>query len=177
MLDITLLRRDLDGVLARLATRKNPQPFLDADTFRALEAERKTLQIRTEELQSRRNQLSKQIGGLKAKGQDTTAVMAEVGGIGDEMKAGGERLTQIQAALDAMLLHVPNLPAADVPVGPDEHANVEVRRWGTPASAGVGSVFFSDGTDSPVSADSSTRRLTASMRLVCSGATPNSFAS
>ncbi|WP_338415232.1 serine--tRNA ligase [uncultured Sphaerotilus sp.] len=132
MLDITLLRRDLDGVLARLATRKNPQPFLDADTFSALEAERKTLQIRTEELQARRNQLSKQIGGLKAKGQDTTAVMAEVGGIGDEMKAGGERLTQIQAALDAMLLHVPNLPAADVPVGPDEHANVEVRRWGTP---------------------------------------------
>jgi len=132
MLDITLLRRDLDGVLARLATRKNPQPFLDADTFRALEAERKTLQIRTEELQSRRNQLSKQIGGLKAKGQDTTAVMAEVGGIGDEMKAGSERLAQIQAALDAMLLHVPNLPAADVPVGPDEHANVEVRRWGTP---------------------------------------------
>jgi seryl-tRNA synthetase len=132
MLDITLLRRDLDGVLARLATRKNPQPFLDADTFRALEAERKTLQIRTEELQSRRNQLSKQIGGLKAKGQDTSAVMAEVGGIGDEMKAGAERLTQIQAALDAMLLHVPNLPAADVPVGPDEHANVEVRRWGTP---------------------------------------------
>ncbi len=132
MLDITLLRRDLDGVLARLATRKNPQPFLDADTFRALEAERKTLQIRTEELQSRRNQLSKQIGGLKAKGQDTTAVMAEVGGIGDEMKAGGERLAQLQSAMDAMLLHVPNLPAADVPVGPDEHANVEVRRWGTP---------------------------------------------
>jgi len=132
MLDISLLRRDLDGVLARLATRKNPQPFLDADAFRALENERKTLQIRTEELQARRNQLSKQIGGLKAKGQDTTAVMAEVGGIGDEMKAGGERLAQIQAAMDAMLLHVPNLPAADVPVGPDEHANVEVRRWGTP---------------------------------------------
>ncbi|MDZ7857749.1 serine--tRNA ligase [Sphaerotilus sp.] len=132
MLDITLLRRDLDGVLARLATRKNPQPFLDADAFRALEHERKTLQIRTEELQARRNQLSKQIGGLKAKGQDTTAVMAEVGGIGDEMKAGGERLAQIQAAMDAMLLHVPNLPAADVPVGADEHANVEIRRWGTP---------------------------------------------
>jgi seryl-tRNA synthetase len=132
MLDITLLRRDLDGVLARLATRKNPQAFLDADAFRALETERKTLQIRTEELQSRRNQLSKQIGGLKAKGQDTTAVMAEVGGIGDEMKAGGERLAQIQAALDTMLMHVPNLPAADVPVGADEHANVEIRRWGTP---------------------------------------------
>ena len=78
----------------------NTDPYfinLDADAFRALETERKTLQIRTEELQSRRNQLSKQIGGLKAKGQDTTAVMAEVGGIGDEMKAGGERLAQIQA--------------------------------------------------------------------------------
>ena len=132
MLDITLLRRDLDAVLARLQTRKNPQPFLDADAFRALETERKSLQVRTEELQSRRNQLSKQIGALKSRGQDTAAVMAEVGGIGDEMKAGAERLAQIQAALDAMLMHVPNLPAADVPVGADEHANVEIRRWGTP---------------------------------------------
>ena len=132
MLDITLLRRDLDAVLARLQTRKNPQPFLDADAFRALETERKSLQVRTEELQSRRNQLSKQIGALKSRGQDTAAVMAEVGGIGDEMKAGAERLVQIQGALDAMLMHVPNLPAADVPVGADEHANVEIRRWGTP---------------------------------------------
>jgi seryl-tRNA synthetase len=134
MLDIALLRKDLDGVLARLATRKNPQPFLDADTFRALESERKTLQTRTEELQSRRNQLSKQIGILKGKGEDASAVMAEVNGLADELKAGAERLDQIQTALAEMLMHVPNLPQADVPVGADEHANVEVRRWGTPRS-------------------------------------------
>ncbi|PXW96496.1 seryl-tRNA synthetase [Sphaerotilus hippei] len=132
MLDIALLRKDLDSVIARLETRKTPQPFLDADAFQALENERKTLQIRTEELQARRNQLSKQIGMLKGKGEDTSAVMAEVAGIGDAQKAGAERLTQIQAALDQMLMSVPNLPQADVPVGSDESANVEVRRWGTP---------------------------------------------
>ncbi len=132
MLDINLLRKDLDSVLARLETRKSPQPFLDADAFRTLEAERKTLQIRTEELQAKRNALSKQIGMLKAKKEDTTAVMAEVGGIGDELKASAERLDQIQADMSAMLQGVPNLPQADVPVGSDEHGNVEVRRWGTP---------------------------------------------
>ncbi len=132
MLDINLLRRDLDSVLARLNTRKNPQPFLDAEAFRALEAERKTLQTRTEELQAKRNALSKQIGHLKAKKEDTTAVMAEVGGIGDELKTSAERLDQIQAEMGAMLQGVPNLPQADVPVGSDEHGNVEVRRWGTP---------------------------------------------
>ncbi len=132
MLDINLLRKDLDSVLARLETRKSPQPFLDAEAFRTLEAERKTIQIRTEELQAKRNALSKQIGMLKAKKEDTTAVMAEVGGIGDELKASAERLDQIQADMSAMLQGVPNLPQADVPVGSDEHGNVEVRRWGTP---------------------------------------------
>ncbi|MEY2655178.1 MAG: hypothetical protein RLZZ524_2206 [Pseudomonadota bacterium] len=132
MLDITLLRRDLDAVLERLATRKNPQPFLDADRFRALEGERKTIQTRTEELQARRNALSKQIGALKGKGGDASALMAEVGGLADELKAGAERLDQIQAELSDMLMHVPNLPQPGVPVGPDESANVEVRRVGTP---------------------------------------------
>ena len=129
MLDITLLRKDLDSVLARLATRKDPQPYLDADAFRALEAERKTLQTRTEELQARRNQLSRQVGMLKGKGEDASAVMAEVTGLADELKAGGERLDQIQAAMAEMLMHVPNLPQPDVPVGADESANVEIRRW------------------------------------------------
>ncbi|MCC6218787.1 MAG: serine--tRNA ligase, partial [Aquabacterium sp.] len=87
MLDIALLRKDLDSVLARLAKRKNPQPFLDEAAYRALEAERKTIQSRTEELQSQRNSLSKQIGMLKGKGEDVSAVMAQVGGIGDELKA------------------------------------------------------------------------------------------
>ncbi len=132
MLDITLLRKDLDGVLARLATRKNPQPFLDEARFRTLEAERKTIQSRTEELQSQRNSLSKQIGALKGKGEDTTAVMAQVGGIGDELKASAERLDAIQSELQDLLLSLPNLPHESVPVGTDESGNVEARRWGTP---------------------------------------------
>jgi seryl-tRNA synthetase len=132
MLDITLLRKDLDGVLARLALRKNPQPFLDEARFRALEAERKTIQSRTEELQSQRNSLSKQIGMLKGKGEDTTAVMAQVGGIGDELKASGDRLEVIQSELQDMLMSLPNLPHESVPVGADESGNVEARRWGTP---------------------------------------------
>ena len=86
MLDITQLRRDLPAVVAKLETRKNPQPFLDVDRFGALEAERKTLQTRTEQLQARRNALSKQIGQMKGKGEDTSVLMAEVNGIADEMK-------------------------------------------------------------------------------------------
>ena len=132
MLDITLLRKDLDAVVARLNTRKSPQAFLDVERYKALEGERKSVQIRTEELQGRRNSLSKQIGMLKGKGEDASAVMAEVGSIADELKAGAERLTAIQQELDVMLMSVPNLPHESVPVGTDETGNVEVRRWGTP---------------------------------------------
>ena len=132
MLDITLLRKDLDAVIERLQLRKNPQPFLDVERFKALEADRKRLQTRTEELQARRNQLSKQIGVLKGKGEDASAVMTEVAGIGDELKAGVERLDAIQVELNAMLMGVPNLPDASVPAGTDETGNVEVRRWGQP---------------------------------------------
>ncbi len=134
MLDITLLRKDLDAVVARLNTRKNPQPFLDVERYSALENERKGVQMRTEELQSRRNSLSKQIGMLKGKGEDASAVMAEVGGIGEELKAAAERLDVIQVELSTMLMSVPNLPDESVPVGADESGNVEVRRWGTPRS-------------------------------------------
>ncbi len=132
MLDITLLRKDLAAVVAGLEKRKSPQPYLDVERFSALESERRTIQVRTEELQSRRNSLSRQIGQLKAKGQDTAAVMAEVGGIGDELKASAERLDAILAGLSTLLMNVANLPQAGVPVGTDETANVEVRRWGTP---------------------------------------------
>ena len=132
MLDINLLRKDLAQVIRRLETRKTPQPYLDVAAFAALEAERKTIQTQTEDLQARRNSLSKQIGQLKAKGGDVSAVMAEVGGIGDTLKASAERLDAIQSELQALLMAVPNLPQDDVPVGADEHANVEVRRWGTP---------------------------------------------
>jgi seryl-tRNA synthetase len=134
MLDITLLRRDLPGVIARLETRESPQPFLDVPRFTALESERKGLQTRTEELQARRNALSKQIGMKKGRGEDTSALMAEVNGIADELKAGDVRLEQVQAELHEMLMHVANLPHDSVPVGADESANAEVRRWGTPRS-------------------------------------------
>ena len=134
MLDITLLRKDLASVIATLEKRKSPQPFLDVARFQSLESERKTLQTRTEDLQAKRNSLSKQIGHLKAKGEDTVPVMAEVGGLGDELKASAERLEAIQAELSQMLMSVPNLPHASVPEGADENGNVELHRWGTPRS-------------------------------------------
>jgi len=136
MLDINLLRRDLPGVIAQLERRKSPQPYLDVARFSALEAERKQIQVGTEQLQARRNALSKQIGQLKAKGEDTAAVMAEVGGIGADLEAGARRLEALQAELQAMLMSLPNLPQAGVPQGADDSGNVEVRRWGTPRSFG-----------------------------------------
>ena len=134
MLDINLLRKDLASVVARLDQRKSPQPYLDVARFTALETERKTIQTRTEDLQARRNSLSKGIGQAKGKGENTTALMAEVGGIAEELKASAERLDALQAELQALLMEVPNLPQDDVPIGADETANVEVRRWGTPRS-------------------------------------------
>ncbi len=129
MLDILLLRKDLDAAVARLETRKKPQAFLNVEKFRALETERKTLQTRTEELQSQRNSLSKQIGMLKAKGESTDQVMAGVASIKTELDASAMRLEALQAELQDMLLAVPNLPHESVPVGADEHGNVEVRKW------------------------------------------------
>ena len=132
MLDITLLRKDLDGVIARLQTRKNPQVFLNVDSFRVLESERKTIQTRTEELQALRNSLSKQIGQLKAKGAaaEAEAAMAQVTAFKAELESSGTRLDQIQIDLQGLLLAVPNLPHASVPAGADEHGNVVVRTWG-----------------------------------------------
>ena len=129
MLDILLLRKDLDAAVARLETRKTPQAFLNVEKFRALETERKTLQTRTEELQSQRNSLSKQIGMLKAKGESTDQVMADVANIKTELDASALRLDALQAEIQDMLLAVPNLPHESVPVGADEHGNVEVRKW------------------------------------------------
>ena len=129
MLDILLLRKDLDAAVARLETRKKPQAFLNVDKFRALETERKTLQTRTEELQSQRNNLSKQIGMLKSKGESTDQVMADVASIKTELDASAIRLEVLQAELQDMLLAVPNLPHESVPVGADEHGNIEVRKW------------------------------------------------
>ena len=132
MLDITLLRKDLASVVGRLQTRKNPQPFLQVDAFTALEAERKSIQTRTEELQAQRNQLSKQIGQRKSRGEPVDEIMGQVGALKDELDRSAARLEQIQPELQALLLSVPNLPHESVPVGADEHANQELRRWGTP---------------------------------------------
>ena len=150
MLDILLLRKDLDTAIARLETRKKPQAFLNVEAFQALESERKTLQTRTEELQAQRNQRSKQIGALMGQiarltaseefeqadfnKQQAEAFKSEVSVINQEFESSKIRLEQIQAELQAMLVAVPNLPHESVPVGSDESGNVEVRRWGTPAS-------------------------------------------
>ncbi|MCC2958897.1 serine--tRNA ligase [Massilia sp. IC2-278] len=129
MIDIQLLRKDIDNVAARLATRKFQ---LDVNAFNALEAERKAIQIRTEELQGKRNSLSKQIGMLKGKGEDTTAVMAEVAGLGDELKANEVSLADVQRKMAEFMEAIPNLPHESVPAGQDETGNVEVRKVGTP---------------------------------------------
>lgn len=129
MLDIQALRNDLDSVVAKLKSRK-----FDFDTakFTALEAERKTVQTRTQDLQAKRNNTSKQIGIAKSKGEDVSAIMAEVTGLGEQLKADETRLVELQTELQNLLLNVPNLPHESVPVGKDEADNVEVRKVGTP---------------------------------------------
>ncbi len=132
MLDIALLRKDLDGVVARLEKRKSPQPFLDVQAFKSLEAERKKLQTHTEELQARRNALSKQIGQLKSSGASVDAQMQQVASLRADLDASTLRLDGLQAELQAMLLALPNMPHESVPDGADETDNVLVRSWGTP---------------------------------------------
>ncbi|MEW5966973.1 MAG: serine--tRNA ligase [Pseudomonadota bacterium] len=129
MLDIQLLRKDAALVAGRLAARGFQ---FDAARFEALEAERKTLQTRTQDAQAKRNALSRQIGAMKGKGEDTTAVMAEVAGLGDEQKSLEARLGELQTELNDFLMGVPNLPHESVATGKDETGNVEVSRWGAP---------------------------------------------
>ena len=129
MLDIQLLRSNLDSVAERLATRG---VTLDTAAFGALEAERKRLQTRTQDLQAKRNSLSKQIGMLKGRGEDASAVMAEVAGLGDDLKASELALAELMPRFDNFLELIPNLPHESVPVANDETGNVEVLRWGTP---------------------------------------------
>src|SRR4051812_11992032 len=129
MLDIQLLRKDLPAAVAGLKRRGLE---FDEAGFRMLEDERRTLQSRTEELQAKRNALSRQIGAMKGKGEDTTAVMAEVGGIGDELKSNETALAALQERMNAFLRVIPNIPRPEVPEGRSSDENVEVRRWGTP---------------------------------------------
>lgn len=129
MLDIQALRNDLDNVVAQLKRRNFD---FDTATFSALEAERKTVQTRTQELQAKRNSTSKQIGIAKSKGEDASAILAEVAGLGEQLKADEARLTEIQTEIQDILLSVPNIPHESVPVGVSEEENVEVRKVGTP---------------------------------------------
>ena len=129
MLDIQQLRTNLDAVAAGLAKRGKP---IDFSGFVTLETERKTLQTRTQELQAQRNSLSKQIGMLKGQGKDASEVMAQVGALGEELKASEVRLGELLESFNAILAALPNIPDDSVPVGSDESGNVEVKRWGTP---------------------------------------------
>ncbi|MHB8447998.1 MAG: serine--tRNA ligase [Rudaea sp.] len=129
MLDPALLRGQLDAVAERLAARGFALPKAQIE---ALEARRKTTQTQTQELQNLRNTRSKAIGMAKAKGENTAALMAEVAGIGDQLKANEQALAEIQAQLAAITLGIPNLADASVPHGKDESQNKEIQRWGTP---------------------------------------------
>ena len=132
MLDPSLLRTQPAELAARL--RETRGFDLDVAALETLEAERKQLQVRTQELQNLRNTRSKAIGQAKARGEDVSALMAEVAGFGDELRSSEERLDDIRARIEAIALGIPNLPDASVPRGSDETGNVEQHRWGTPRS-------------------------------------------
>src|SRR5450759_1832933 len=127
MLDIQLLRNDLAGVAARLATRGF---VLDVAHFQELEAKRKTIQTRTQELQAKRNSSSKLIGHAKAKGEDVSSIMAEVATLGDELRQAEVQLGEVQSALQQLLEVIPNTPHSSVPVGKSDADNLEVRKVG-----------------------------------------------
>ena len=131
MLDSKLVRTQLHEVAERLAARGF---VLDVARFEALEAQRKTLQTRTEQLQAERNSRSKSIGQAKQRGEDIAPLLAEVDQIGSDLEQGKRDLDSVQSELDNLLLNIPNLPHESVPVGEDEEGNVEVSRWGTPRS-------------------------------------------
>ncbi|WP_339474136.1 serine--tRNA ligase [Pseudomonas sp. RL_5y_Pfl2_69] len=131
MLDSKLLRSNLQDVADRLASRGFK---LDVARIDALEAKRKEVQTLTEKLQAERNAISKSIGQAKARGEDIAPLMASVETMGSDLANGKVELDAIQAELDAILLGLPNLPDASVPVGADEDDNVEIRRWGTPTA-------------------------------------------
>lgn len=129
MLDSKLVRTQLTEIAERLATRGFA---LDVARFEALESQRKSVQVRTEQLQAERNSRSKTIGQAKARGEDIAPLLADVDRMGNELDEAKRELDGIQAELDHLMLTIPNLPHESVPVGEDEEGNVEVRRWGTP---------------------------------------------
>ena len=132
MLDPALLRQQPAELAQRLRDSRGYE--LDVAAFESLEADRKRIQVRTQELQNLRNSRSKAIGHAKAKGEDVSAIMAEVAGFADELKASEAQLDVLREKIETLSMGIPNLPAADVPAGKDENDNVEQARWGTPRS-------------------------------------------
>ncbi len=130
MLDPALLRNQPAELAERLRASRGFE--LPVSELESLEARRKQIQVRTQELQNLRNTRSKLIGQMKAKGEDTSAIMAEVAGFGEELKASEAELENLRGRIEAIALAIPNLPHASVPHGKDEHDNVEQHRWGTP---------------------------------------------
>ncbi|KAB7629652.1 MULTISPECIES: serine--tRNA ligase [Stenotrophomonas] len=130
MLDPALLRQQPADLAERLRSSRGFE--LDVSGLESLEADRKRIQVRTQELQSLRNSRSKAIGQAKAKGEDVSAIMAEVAAFADELKASEVALDELREKIEAIALGIPNLPAEDVPAGKDESENVEQKRWGTP---------------------------------------------
>lgn len=130
MLDPALLRHQPADLAERLRASRGFE--LDVSALESLEADRKRIQVRTQELQSLRNSRSKAIGQAKAKGEDVSAIMAEVAAFADELKASEVALDELREKIEAISMGIPNLPADDVPAGADENDNVEQARWGTP---------------------------------------------
>src|SRR5262245_54398661 len=129
MLDVQLLRNDLEGIAQRLATRGYA---LDVDAFRRLEAERKRIQTHTQELQARRNHLSRMIGQTKAKGEDASTLMAQVAGLGEDLKQAETQLDAVQEQFKELAEGIPNIPHPSVPVGSTAEQNIEVKQVGAP---------------------------------------------
>ena len=129
MLDPKLLRSDLEFCQQQLARRGHE---LDTKMFTALEEKRKDLQVRTQELQKERNAKSKAIGQAKAKGEDASAILADVSKLGDQLKETEEKLNTYQVQLNDLLMGIPNLPHESTPDGKNEDDNVEIRKWGEP---------------------------------------------
>ncbi len=131
MLDPRLLRNALEETAAQLKRRGFE---LDVDQLNKLEGRRKALQVRTQELQNERNTRSKSIGKAKAQGEDIAPLLAEVGKLGDELKAAEAELGELRQALETIALGIPNIPHDSTPDGVSEEDNVEIRRWGEPKS-------------------------------------------
>lgn len=131
MIDPNIIRQDIQGVADKLAKRG---ATLDVAQFQALEAKRKTLQTDTQELQHARNSRSKSIGQAKAKGEDIAPLLAEVSGLGEQLKEKEEALQHLLNDMQAMLSSLPNVQADDVPDGKSEEDNLEISTWGEPRS-------------------------------------------